>query len=117
MRSSSLLVTGLVVAFSLHARATVFATVHGVVHDPQHRPVAGARVALNAVNSQYTQRTETDGTGEFDLPQTPLGLYTLQVSSAGFETLSQPVTVASAHTTTAAASILRRERIRLFTLR
>jgi hypothetical protein len=95
MRSSSWLVTAVLVAASLDARATVFATVHGVVHDPQHRPVAGAHVVLNAFNSQYAQHTETDGTGEFDLPQTPLGLYTLAVSSPGFETFSEPVSVAS----------------------
>src|SRR6516165_10286781 len=95
MRLSSCFVTAVLVAASLDARATVFATVHGVVHDPQHRPVAGAHVVLNAVNSQYSQHTETDGTGEFDLPQTPLGRYTLAVSSPGFETFSEPVGVAS----------------------
>ena len=32
----------------LAARATVFGTVRGIVHDPQHRPVAGAAACLFA---------------------------------------------------------------------
>jgi hypothetical protein len=73
----------------------VFATVHGVVHDPQHRPVAGAHVLLQAVNSQFSLHTETDGTGEFDLPEAPLGLYQLQVASTGFATFAETISVAS----------------------
>ena len=66
-------------ASSLSAHATVFATVHGVVHDPQHRPVAGAHVLLKAINSQFSLHTDTDSTGEFDLPEAPLGVYSLEV--------------------------------------
>ena len=39
---------------SIPALATVFATVHGVVHDPQHRPIAGAQVTLQAADSNFT---------------------------------------------------------------
>lgn len=95
MRLSSCFVTAVLVASSLHACATVFATVHGVVHDPQHRPVAGAHVALKAIGSQFSLHSDTDTTGEFDLPETPLGLYQLEVASTGFETFSEPITVAS----------------------
>src|ERR1700761_9220045 len=95
MRLSSYFVTAVLVASSLHARATVFATVHGVVHDPQHRPVAGAHVSLKALNSQFSLHSDTDITGEFDLPETPLGLYQLEVASAGFETFTEPISVAS----------------------
>jgi hypothetical protein len=95
MRLSSCFVTAVLVAASLHAHATVFATVHGVVHDPQHRPVAGAHVALKAIGSQFALHSDTDTTGEFDLPEAPLGLYQLEVASTGFETFSEPITVAS----------------------
>ncbi len=95
MRLSSYLVTAILVASSLNARATVFATVHGVVHDPQHRPVAGAHVVLKAVDSQFSLHCDTDSTGEFNLPEAPLGLYQLEVASAGFATFSEPITVAS----------------------
>ena len=95
MRSYFSLITACLVALSIPAHATVFATVHGVVHDPQHRPVAGAHVLLQAVNSQFSLHTETDGTGEFDLPEAPLGLYQLQVASTGFATFAETISVAS----------------------
>jgi hypothetical protein len=95
MRLSCWLVTALLVGSSLSARATVFATVHGVVHDPQHRPVTGAQVRLNAVNSQYSLHTDTDSTGEFAIPEAPIGIYRLEVSAAGFATFTEPIRVAS----------------------
>src|SRR4051812_1477487 len=95
MRPSHLFVTACLVVSSVAAHANVFATVHGVVHDPQHRPVAGAQVGLNAVNSHYSLHTDTDATGEFDLPEAPLGVYQLQVACAGFATFAETVTVAS----------------------
>ena len=94
-RSSYWLVTAILLASSVYARATVFATVHGVVHDPQHRPVAGAHVVLKAVASQYSLHTDTSAGGEFDLPEAPLGVYELQVASAGFATFTEPITVVS----------------------
>lgn len=41
-------------------RATVFGTVRGIVHDPQHRPVADSEAVLKAKASDYTQKTQTD---------------------------------------------------------
>jgi len=95
MRLSSWFVTALLVASSVCARATVFATIHGVVHDPQHRPVAGAHVLLKAANSQFSLHSDTDGSGEFDLPEAPLGLYQLQVAATGFATFAEAISVAS----------------------
>jgi hypothetical protein len=34
------------------AFATVFGSVRGIVHDPQHRPVQGAMVMLHAKSSE-----------------------------------------------------------------
>jgi TonB dependent receptor/Carboxypeptidase regulatory-like domain/TonB-dependent Receptor Plug Domain len=95
MRLSSFVITVLLIASSLQSRATVFATVHGVVHDPQHRPIAGAHVLLKAVESQFSLHTDTDIAGEFDLPEAPLGLYQLEVASTGFATFIEPISVAS----------------------
>ncbi len=80
---------------SLPAHATVFATVRGVVHDPQHRPVAGAHVMLNAANSAFSLHAETSNDGEFAIPEAPIGLYTLDVEAGGFETFTEPLTLAS----------------------
>jgi hypothetical protein len=95
MRSLFRFVLACLFALPLSAYATVFSTIHGVVHDPQHRPVAGAHVLLKAINSQFSLHTDTDRTGEFDLPEAPLGIYQLEVASPGFATFTETVAVSS----------------------
>ncbi len=75
--------------------ANVFAAVHGVVHDPQHRPLAGVQVTLQATDSAFTLRATTNADGEFQLPQAPIGVYRLTVTASGFAVVTQPLTVAS----------------------
>ena len=50
---------------------------------------------MKAINSQFSLHSDTDITGEFDLPEAPLGLYQLEVASTGFETFTEPISVAS----------------------
>ena len=95
MRFNSFLVPVLLLASSVPALATVFATVHGVVHDPQHRPVAGAEVTLKAADSAFVLYARTNTDGEFQLPQTPIGVYRLTVSAHGFATVTESLTAAS----------------------
>jgi hypothetical protein len=85
----------LFLATSLPACATVFATVHGVVHDPQHRPIAGASVTLKAADSEFVLHATTGAEGEFELQQTPIGIYTLTVTASAFATVTESLTVAS----------------------
>jgi Carboxypeptidase regulatory-like domain/TonB dependent receptor/TonB-dependent Receptor Plug Domain len=85
----------LLLAASMPARATVFANVHGVVHDPQHRPIAGADVTLKASGSTFVLTSRTNSEGEFDLRQAPIGVYTLTIDAYGFTTAAQPLTLAS----------------------
>src|SRR5580698_2480040 len=92
---SSFLFTALVLIASVSAHATVFANIHGVVHDPQHRPVAGAHVGLKAADSSFTLIATTDRDGEFELQQVPIGVYSLQVSATGFATTDETLVVAS----------------------
>jgi hypothetical protein len=89
------LAAALLLAASLPAYSTVFATVHGVVHDPEHRPIAGAEVTLQAADSGFVLRATTNADGEFELSQAPIGLYRLTVAAPGFATVGQPLTVAS----------------------
>jgi len=77
------------------AFATVFGTVRGIVHDPQHRPVPGSEVVLKAKSSDYTQKTQTDANGEFHFDAVPLGTYTVTVTDASFAGQEQSVTVLS----------------------
>ena len=77
------------------ALATIFGTVRGIVHDPQHRPVTNAQVTLQARKSAYTQTVQTDDEGEFHFDAVPLGEYSVKVEQTGFETSEQNFTVIS----------------------
>jgi hypothetical protein len=85
----------LLLAASLPAHATVFGTVHGVVHDSQHRPIAGAVVTLQAADSDFVLHAMTGADGEFELPQTPIGVYRLSVEASEFATATETISVAS----------------------
>jgi outer membrane receptor protein involved in Fe transport len=77
------------------AFATVFGTVRGIVHDPQHRPVPGSEVVLKAKSSDYTEKTQTDANGEFHFDAVPLGAYSVTVTDPAFAYQEQGVTVLS----------------------
>src|SRR5260370_41586581 len=64
--------------------ATVFGTVHGIVHDPQHRPVSGVQVILKAKASEFTLSARTDDAGQFHFDACPLGEYTAAISGSNF---------------------------------
>ena len=70
---------------SLFAFATIFGTVSGLIHDPQHRPVQGAQVTLHAANSAWTKSVSSNDSGEFRFDSVPLGEYSLTVELAGFD--------------------------------
>jgi outer membrane receptor protein involved in Fe transport len=77
------------------ALATVFGTVRGIVHDPQHRPVSGIQVVLKAKASEFSLTAITDDAGQFHFDAVPLGEYTVAVSDSNFATDQQNVTVLS----------------------
>jgi TonB dependent receptor/Carboxypeptidase regulatory-like domain/TonB-dependent Receptor Plug Domain len=83
------------VRFCPLAYASVFGLVQGVVHDPQHRPVAGAKVTLRAAHSDFNRELKTDRSGGFSFPAIPLGDYNVTVSLAGFSEAVQTFTLAS----------------------
>src|SRR5580698_6035256 len=95
MRLRSHLVATALLAASLPAFATVFASVRGVVHDPEHRPIAGARITLQAADSAYVLHAATNGDGEFELPEAPIGVYRLTVEANGFSTETESISLAS----------------------
>src|SRR5215472_10579711 len=77
------------------AFATVFGSVRGIVHDPQHRPVPDVKVLLKARTSDYTQSALTDSAGQFQFDAVPLGEYTVAISDSTFVAEPQTVTVLS----------------------
>ena len=75
--------------------ASVFGDVRGIVHDPQHRPIAGATIYLRARAVDFSQTTQTNSDGEFFFRAVPIGQYFLRIEFSGFSKVEQPVTVVS----------------------
>jgi TonB-dependent receptor-like protein/carboxypeptidase family protein len=77
------------------ARAAELTAVRGVVHDPQHRPIAGATVTLRAAYSDFVITEKTDTGGEFSSSAVPPGVYVVTAAQPGFNTTTQSITIAS----------------------
>ena len=77
------------------AWATVFGTVRGIVHDPQHRPIANITVTLSAKSSDFSVTAATDAEGQFHFDAVPLGEYTALISDPAFLPEQHGVTVLS----------------------
>ena len=75
--------------------ATVFGSVRGIVHDPDHRPVSGATVVLKSSSSEYLQTVSTDSDGAFAVTSLPVGAYEVTVKRDGFAPSQQQVVVVS----------------------
>ena len=77
--------------FAVTMLATVFGNIQGVVHGPDHRPIAGARVTLRARNADFSQTVETGAEGTFQIPAVTAGDYIVTVEHAGFATEQQAI--------------------------
>ncbi len=75
------------------ARATIFGSVRGIVHDPEHRPIAGAEVKLQSATSDFSSATKSDQNGEFAFNPVAVGDYVITVETPGFALAKQNVTV------------------------
>jgi TonB dependent receptor-like, beta-barrel/Carboxypeptidase regulatory-like domain/TonB-dependent Receptor Plug Domain len=73
--------------------AAVLGRVQGIVHDPHHRPIQGAQIALQAAHSDLSFSATSDPNGAFFIPAVPPGVYVITISSSGFATLQQTITV------------------------
>ena len=80
---------------SIPVFATIFGSVHGVIHDPQHRPVQNAMVMIKAKSSDWSATTDSDADGEFNFKAVPLGEYVVTVAGQGFNQAQQSVVVIS----------------------
>ena len=77
------------------AWAAVAGSVRGIVHDPDHRPLAGAEVEVKSAASDYSQRAVTPDDGSFEIQALPVGAYNITVTRQGFAPLRQSVVVTS----------------------
>ncbi len=80
-------------ALTLAAYASIFGSVRGVIHDPQHRPVQGAMVMIKAKSSDWSATTNSDSNGNFNFNAVPLGEYEVSVAAPGFQQARQNVVV------------------------
>ncbi|MGA8529111.1 MAG: carboxypeptidase-like regulatory domain-containing protein, partial [Acidobacteriaceae bacterium] len=69
--------------------AAVLGRVQGIVHDPSHRPIEGAKIALRAAHSALVFNATSDPNGAFSIPAVPPGVYVVTISSNGFATTTQ----------------------------
>ncbi len=75
--------------------AALLGQVQGIVHDPTHRPIAGAKIVLRAIHSDLFFKVESNTDGAFSIQAVPPGIYNIVVSSDGFATMEQAITVTS----------------------
>jgi len=93
--SRKLALAGGLLLFTASLSATIFGTITGLIHDPQHRPVQGAKVKIWSNSSNWTQASTSDGSGQFRFDNLPLGTYTVQVEAQGFTPQTQQLTLTS----------------------
>ena len=86
---------GGILLLSASLSATIFSSITGLIHDPQHRPVHGAKVTAQAENSTWSQTVSSDGSGQFRFDNLPLGSYIVKVEAEGFVIQEQRLTLAS----------------------
>ena len=82
-------------AFAPLTWAVVLSSIRGVVHDPDHRPVPGARVIVQSVSSDYTQTLTTHADGTFETVTVPVGAYRVTVTQHGFQPSAQQIVLSS----------------------
>ena len=95
MRSTRIFYAGGLVLLAVTVSATIFGSVRGIIHDPQHRPIQGAMVMLKAKSSEWSKSANTDANGNFEFNGVPLGDYSITVANPGFVQAAQAVTVES----------------------
>ena len=65
------------------------ATLTGIVTDPSGAAVPGATVKTTNVGTNAIKETKTTGDGVYTIPYLDPGVYNIEASSAGFQTLKR----------------------------
>src|ERR1022692_2294779 len=95
MRFTPIILLTPVLLLTLAASASVFGSVRGIVHDPQHRPVENAMVMLRSKTSDWATTANTDSSGQFVFNAIALGEYTVTVVAPSFNQAAANVRVNS----------------------
>jgi len=95
MRFIRIILSAMSLMLALPAFASVFGSVRGIVHDPQHRPVENAMVMLRSKSSDRSTTANTDASGQFVFNGVALGEYTVTVVAPSFNQAAENVRVTS----------------------
>lgn len=91
----SLILLSIFVIAAPAALASIFGSVQGLVHDPQHRPVSGAQIIIKSKTSDWSKALVSDDDGHFLIQSVPLGDYTITVSAPDFTKEQQDIVLTS----------------------
>jgi hypothetical protein len=95
MRMNRYCATLIVFVWALCAATLVFgqavnnAQIHGAIADPTGAAVVGAEIRATQTLTGLVRTTVSGSEGNYSLPNLPVGPYTLEVKSAGFQTYNQ----------------------------
>ncbi len=84
MKTAFLLMAGLLCVSFTAAAQTTFATMTGMITDPQGAAVSGAQVTATLISSNYQYKARSNELGYYTLGQLLQGEYTLSVDMPGF---------------------------------
>jgi len=73
------------VARQVHAQS-FRGTIRGTVTDATGSVMAGAKVTVHNIDTGIDRTTQTNEAGEYNVPELPIGNYTVSVENTGFET-------------------------------
>ncbi len=86
----AVIVAGVTLWFAATAEAQTFrGTIVGTVVDSTQAPVPSAKVTAKNEATGITRSSLTDDAGQFNVPELPLGSYTVTVEKEGFGTVAQ----------------------------
>lgn len=69
------------------------ASLHGITHDSEHRPIAGVWVTLKSTGTEWSASARSNQNGEFEFNNVPPGEYTIAAKAAGFQNLVETLAV------------------------
>src|SRR5882762_11712471 len=81
-----LLVVFILLSTAMLVGQTFRGTILGTVTDPSGAVVAGATVKVRNVATGLERTTATSADGSYNVPELPIGTYTVTITQSGFQT-------------------------------
>ncbi len=85
-----MIAAALLVFQSVSPGQEVTGSIQGTITDPSGAAVAGAKVTATDVDRGTAFRTESNGSGYYNIPRVPVGTYSVRVEHPGFNMSQQP---------------------------